>query len=57
MSFRKSLIRWKTKENGRGISHADINVSMKEFNEHNLKVGDYVKILFNEDKFPKLYFN
>lgn len=43
--------------NVRGISHADINVSMKEFNEHNLKVGDYVKILLNEDKFPKLYFN
>lgn len=43
--------------NGNGISHADINVSMKEFNEHNLKVGDYVKILLNEDKFPKLYFN
>jgi hypothetical protein len=43
--------------NGNGISHADINVSIKEFNEHNLKVGDYVKILLNEDKFPKLYFD
>lgn len=43
--------------NGRGISHADINVSIKEYNEHNLKTGDYVKILLNEDKFPKVIFN
>ena len=38
------------------ISHADVNVKIKEFTEHNLKVGDYVKMLLNEDKSPKIKF-
>lgn len=38
------------------IVHMDVNVKMKEFTEHNLKVGDYVKVLLNEDKSPKVKF-
>ena len=42
--------------NMRGLSHADINVPIEAFKEYDLKVGDYVNILLNEDKHPKVVF-
>ena len=38
------------------IIHADVNVPIQEFQRYNLKVGDYVKLLLNEDKPAKVVF-
>jgi hypothetical protein len=42
--------------NSKGLAHADIKMSLKEFQRQGLKVGDYVKVLLNEDKSPKIVF-
>ena len=38
------------------IIHADVNVPIQEFQRYNLKAGDYVKLLLNEDKPAKVVF-
>lgn len=39
------------------ICNMSINVSAKMVGEHNLKSGDYINVLLNEDKNPKIVFD
>lgn len=39
------------------ILSVNINIPYSVYLEHNLKPGDYVKIIFNEDNAPKIVFN
>lgn len=38
------------------IEHADLNISKAEFDSHNLKVGDFVKIYIDPEKGAKVIF-
>jgi len=35
------------------ITHLDVKMPLKTFEDNNLKAGDYIKVLLNEDKTPK----
>ena len=39
------------------IIHLDLNMPLKTLEQQNLKAGDFVKVILNEDKTPKIIMN